>query len=132
VGCRRTSPAAGAASWELAPLTLFLTTLLVVRNQRILHAWTARQETTSAAQPAGLPPKTRKRRRKTLAGLAGRTALTAAAATTSPAPATTAAMSMRKRALTQNKPGNQAPPRHPGDPGTGQDHRPVPECQTQT
>jgi hypothetical protein len=54
----------------LAPLTLFLTTLLVVRNQRILHAWTARQENDQRRAAAGLPPKTRKRRRKTLAGLA--------------------------------------------------------------
>ncbi|HEY3955848.1 MAG TPA: hypothetical protein VGM53_20950 [Streptosporangiaceae bacterium] len=54
----------------LAPLMLFTTTLLVVRNQRILHAWNARQEETQRRAAAGLPPKTRKRRRKTLAGLA--------------------------------------------------------------
>jgi hypothetical protein len=54
----------------LAPLTLFITTLLVVRNQRILHAWDARQEDNRRRAAAGLPPKTRKRRRKTLAGLA--------------------------------------------------------------
>jgi hypothetical protein len=54
----------------LAPLTLFLTTLLVARNQRILHAWTARQENDQRRAAAGLPPKTRKSRRKTLAGLA--------------------------------------------------------------
>ncbi len=54
----------------LAPLTLFITTLLVVRNQRILAAWNARQEETRRRAAAGLPPKTRKRRRKTLAGLA--------------------------------------------------------------
>jgi hypothetical protein len=28
----------------LTPLMLFTTTLLIVRNQRILNAWTARQE----------------------------------------------------------------------------------------
>ncbi len=28
----------------LAPLMLFATTLLIVRNQRILHAWNTRQE----------------------------------------------------------------------------------------
>ena len=54
----------------LTPLMLFLTTLLVVRNQRILAAWNARQEQTQRRAAAGLPPKTRKRRRKTLAGLA--------------------------------------------------------------
>jgi hypothetical protein len=53
----------------LAPLMLFTTALLVVRNQRILHAWNARQEE-NARRAAGLPPKTRKRRRKTLASLA--------------------------------------------------------------
>ena len=54
----------------LAPLTLFVTTLLIVRNQRILRAWNARQEETQRRAATGLPPKTRKRRRKTLAGLA--------------------------------------------------------------
>jgi hypothetical protein len=54
----------------LAPLTLFITTLLVVRNQRILRAWGARQEDNQRRAAAGLPPKTRKRRRKALAGLA--------------------------------------------------------------
>jgi hypothetical protein len=53
-----------------APLMLFITTLLVVRNQRILAAWNARQEETRRRAAAGLPPKTRKRRRKTLADLA--------------------------------------------------------------
>jgi len=55
----------------LAPLTLFVTTLLAVRNQRILRAWNARQEDSRCRAAAGLPPKTRRRRRrKTLAGLA--------------------------------------------------------------
>jgi len=52
----------------LAPLMLFTTVLLAVRNQRILAAWNARQEETQRRAAAGLPPKTRKRRRKTLAG----------------------------------------------------------------
>jgi hypothetical protein len=56
----------------LAPLMLFTTVLLVVRNQRILTAWNARQQETQRRAANGLPPKTRKRRRKTL------TALTAA------------------------------------------------------
>jgi hypothetical protein len=51
----------------LAPLMLFTVTLLVVRNQRILTAWNARQEETQRRAAKGLPPKTRKRRRKTLA-----------------------------------------------------------------
>jgi hypothetical protein len=54
----------------LVPLMLFATTLLVVRNQRILRAWNARQEEDQRRAAKGLPPKTRKRRRKTLAGLA--------------------------------------------------------------
>jgi hypothetical protein len=54
----------------LTPLTLFTAVLLVVRNQRILAAWNARQEETQRRAATGLPPKTRKRRRKTLAGLA--------------------------------------------------------------
>jgi hypothetical protein len=54
----------------LAPLTLFAATLLVVRNQRILAAWNARQEESQRRAAAGLPPKTRKRHRKTLAALA--------------------------------------------------------------
>jgi hypothetical protein len=54
----------------LTPLMLFITTLLIVRNQRILAAWNTRQEQTQRRAAAGLPPKTRKRRRTTLAGLA--------------------------------------------------------------
>jgi hypothetical protein len=56
----------------LAPLTLWLACLLAVRNQRILAAWDARQADTARRAAAGLPPKTRKRRRRqTLATLAG-------------------------------------------------------------
>jgi hypothetical protein len=54
----------------LAPLMLFTTTLLITRNQRILNAWNTRQKETQRRAAAGLPPKTRKRRRKPLAGLA--------------------------------------------------------------
>jgi hypothetical protein len=53
----------------LAPLLLFTTTLLIVRNQRILTAWDTRQQDNARRAAAGLPPKTRKRRRKTLASL---------------------------------------------------------------
>jgi hypothetical protein len=48
-----------------APLMLFVTTLLIVRNQRILAAWNARQQENQRRAAAGLPPKTRRRRRKT-------------------------------------------------------------------
>ena len=54
----------------LTPLMLWLTCLLAVRNQRILDAWNARQEDNARRAAAGLPPKTRRRRRKTLADLA--------------------------------------------------------------
>jgi len=54
----------------LTPLMLFTATLLVVRNQRILASWDARQEENHLRTARGLPPKTRKRRRKTLANLA--------------------------------------------------------------
>jgi hypothetical protein len=50
----------------LTPLMLFVTTVLAVRNQRILAAWDARQEENTRRAARGLPPKTRRRRRKTL------------------------------------------------------------------
>ena len=50
----------------LTPLMLFTATLLIVRNQRILHAWNARQQENERRTAKGLPPKTRRRRRKTL------------------------------------------------------------------
>jgi hypothetical protein len=53
----------------LTPITLWLTCLLAVRNQRILTAWDARQADDARRAAAGLPPKTRRRRRKTLASL---------------------------------------------------------------
>ena len=51
----------------LAPLTLFVTTLLIVRNQRTITAWETRQQESKRRAARGLPPKTRHRRRKTLA-----------------------------------------------------------------
>jgi hypothetical protein len=54
----------------LAPLTLFVTTLLIVRNQRILTAWNSRQEENARRAARGLPQKTRRRRRKTLPAFA--------------------------------------------------------------
>jgi len=57
---------------SLTPLMLSITCLLVVRNQRILAAWYTRQAENQRRAAAGLSPKTRKRRRKTLASLATR------------------------------------------------------------
>ncbi len=54
----------------LTPLTLWITCLLTVRNQRILTAFDARQADNTRRAAQGLPPRTRKRRRKTLASLA--------------------------------------------------------------
>ena len=54
----------------LTPLMLFTTVLLVVRNQRILTAWNARQEDDERRAAKGLPPKTRRRRRATPTALA--------------------------------------------------------------
>jgi hypothetical protein len=54
----------------LAPLMLWLSCLLAVRNQRILAAWDTRQAGDARRAAAGRPPKTRRRRRKTLASLA--------------------------------------------------------------
>ena len=53
----------------LTPLMLFTTVLLTVRNQRILAAWNTRQEDSVRRAAKGLPPKTRRRRRKTLTAL---------------------------------------------------------------
>ena len=53
----------------LTPLMLLTTTLLIVRNQPIPQAWTARQEENQRRAAKGLPPKTRRRRRRTLASL---------------------------------------------------------------
>jgi hypothetical protein len=57
----------------LTPLTLFTVTLLIVRNQRILQAWDTRQQENQRRTAKGLPPKTRRRRRKTLTALAAAT-----------------------------------------------------------
>jgi len=53
----------------LAPLMLWLTCLLITRNQGILTTWTARQDDNARRAAAGLPPRTRRRRRKTIASL---------------------------------------------------------------
>jgi hypothetical protein len=54
----------------LAPLTLWIACLLAIRNQRILTAYQARQDDNARRADAGLPPRTRKRRRTSLAQLA--------------------------------------------------------------
>ncbi len=55
----------------LTPLALWLACLLIVRNQRILTAYHARQDDAARRTALGLPPRTRRRRRRqTLAKLA--------------------------------------------------------------
>ena len=49
----------------LTPSALWLAALHAVRNQRILTAWNTRQAENQRRAAAGLPPRTRKRRRKT-------------------------------------------------------------------
>ena len=49
----------------LTPLHLWLACALVIRNQRILNAFTHRQASNARRAAAGLPPRTRKRRRRT-------------------------------------------------------------------
>ena len=53
----------------LAPPMLFTTTLLIVRNQRILDAWNVRHEDNARRAAAWLPPKSRRRRRTALQDL---------------------------------------------------------------
>jgi hypothetical protein len=53
----------------IAPLMLWLACALTVRNQRILTAYDTRQADNQRRAAAGLPPRTRKRRRTTLAQL---------------------------------------------------------------
>ena len=54
----------------LTPIALFSACLLIIRNLRILDAYAARQALNAQRAAAGLPPRTRRRRRKTLASLA--------------------------------------------------------------
>ena len=54
----------------LTAITLFAACLFIVRNQRILAAYTTRQADNTQRAAAGLPPRTRRRRRKTLTDLA--------------------------------------------------------------
>jgi hypothetical protein len=97
----------------LAPLMLFTTCLLVVRNQRILTTWNTRQAENQRRAAAGLPPKTRKRRRKTLAGLAPDHPDPATPRPRAPVRHTTRDTTPRRQhACRQHKPG-LSPPEHP-------------------
>jgi hypothetical protein len=49
----------------LTAITLWIASLLAVRNQRILHAFDTRQADNARRATRGLPPRTRKRRRQT-------------------------------------------------------------------
>lgn len=53
----------------LVPNTLFLACVFVVRNQRVLDAFAARQAEDQRRAAAGLPPRTRRRRRRTIGDL---------------------------------------------------------------
>jgi hypothetical protein len=53
----------------LTPITLFVACLFVVRNERILDAFEARRADDARRRAQGLPPRTRRRRRKTLTDL---------------------------------------------------------------
>ena len=100
----------------LAPLMLFTATLLAVRNQRILTAWNARQEENQRRAARGLPPKTRKRRRKALAmtAAAAGPALTAAPpAPPSPPRTPPGATPCREHAQTARKGASGALPASP-------------------
>jgi hypothetical protein len=58
----------------LVPMTLMLACVLVVRNQRVLDSFEARQADNERRLAQGLAPRTRRRRRKTIADLVGATA----------------------------------------------------------
>jgi hypothetical protein len=50
----------------LVPITLFFVCAMVVRNQRVLVAFDARRAEDDRRATAGLPPRTRRRRRRPL------------------------------------------------------------------
>ena len=58
----------------LAPMSLFLAGALVVRNQAVVDAFEARLAERARRAAAGLGPKTRRRRRRTLVDLLGASA----------------------------------------------------------
>lgn len=53
----------------LSAITLFFTCAMVVRNERVLHAFEDRQADDARRLAAGKPPKTRRRRRRTIVDL---------------------------------------------------------------
>lgn len=53
----------------LVPMTMMLSCLIVVRNQRVLASFAARHAENERRAAQGLAPKTRRRRRKTIADL---------------------------------------------------------------
>jgi hypothetical protein len=55
----------------LIPMTLMLSCLLVVRNQRVLDSFEARKAEDERRGAQGLPPRTRRRRRTTISDLVG-------------------------------------------------------------
>ena len=58
----------------LVPMTLMLSCMIVVRNQRVLASFAARQADNERRLAQGLAPRTRRRPRKTIADLVGATA----------------------------------------------------------
>jgi len=58
----------------LAPMSLFLACAIVVRNLAVLDAFSERQRDAERRAAAGLSPRTRRRRRRTLANLVGASA----------------------------------------------------------
>lgn len=58
----------------LVPMTLFLASALAVRNLAVDDAFCERQADNERRRAAGLTPRTRRRRRTTLAELAGASA----------------------------------------------------------
>ena len=120
----------------LAPLMLFTTTLLIVRNQRILAAWNARQQDTPAPRRRRAPPENPQTAPQDPRRARRRAALTTpSTTTTSPAPITTSQDSRHNRARARPDTGQTSrtrPRRPPEDPGNGPPATRMPECQTQT
>jgi hypothetical protein len=110
----------------LAPLMLFTTALLAVRNHRILAAWNARQDENGRRAAKGLPPKTRRRRRKN-------PAMSAAAPPRQPpspappprSPAPHGGASIPSHARQKPRTAEKAPTAPWNQPGPGQDHHPA-------
>jgi hypothetical protein len=105
----------------LAPRLLFTTCTVITRNQRITTAWDKRQEDNARGAAAGLPPRTRRRRRKPLTSLA---------LTRHPAARTTTNTPARQREHARK----QAPRTHSNQPRTQRTGQQAPrarqECQT--